>query len=196
MVISNWFTDAGRFDDTWAFDLRTNSWGNVSPTSNRPLRRCLHHAAYDSANSRMYLYGGCSSPFGPCPQGDLWTFDLNRNEWTELKLIGIPPAREHYGMAYDATRDRLVVFGGAGPGLLNDTWEYYSRSAKWQQTPVVGTLPPARQRHETAYIPDRGMLVFFGGSTSAGLSDDFWTLSPSFAPVGPELSSSNVVNAF
>jgi len=127
MVISHGFTDAGRFDDTWAFDFRNNSWANISPNSNRPLRRCLHHAAYDSANSRMYLYGGCSSPFGPCPQGDLWVFDLNRNEWTELKLIGIPPAREHYGMAFDATRDRLVVFGGAGPGLLNDTWEYDSQ---------------------------------------------------------------------
>jgi hypothetical protein len=144
----------------------------------------------------MYLYGGCSSPFGPCPQGDLWVFDLNRNEWTELKLIGIPPAREHYGMAFDATRDRLVVFGGAVPGLLNDTWEYDSQLARWQQTPVVGALPSGRQRHETAYISDRGMLVFFGGTTSAGLSNELWTLSPSLVPVGPQLSSSNVVNAF
>ena len=68
MVISHGFTDAGRFDDTWAFDLRAISWSNLSPNSNRPLRRCLHHAAYDAANNRMYLYGGCSSPFGPCPE--------------------------------------------------------------------------------------------------------------------------------
>jgi uncharacterized protein (TIGR03437 family) len=196
MVISHGFTDAGRFDDTWAFDLRTNSWANISPNSNRPLRRCLHHAVYDSANSRMYLYGGCSSGFGPCPQGDLWAFDLNRNQWTELTPSTAPPAREHYGMAFDATRDRLVVFGGAGPGLLNDTWEYDSRSTRWQQTPIDGTLPSARQRHETAYISDRGTVVFFGGTTSAGLSNELWTLSPSFAPVGPQLSDSKIVNAF
>jgi hypothetical protein len=75
-------------------------------------------------------------------------------------------------MAFDAARDRLVVFGGAGPGLLNDTWEYDSRSARWQLTPIVGALPSARQRHETAYISDRGTLVFFGGTTSAGMSNE------------------------
>jgi hypothetical protein len=172
MVVSHGFTDAGRFDDTWAFDLGTNSWGNLSPSSNRPLRRCLHHAAYDSANNRMYLYGGCSSPVGPCPLGDLWAFDLNRNQWTELTPAATPPAREHYGMGFDITRGRLVVFGGAGPGLLDDTWEYNPGSAKWQQTAIVGTLPSARQRHETAYISDRGTLVFFGGTTLTGLSNE------------------------
>jgi len=196
MVVSHGFTDAGRFDDTWAFDLRTNSWSDLSPSANRPLRRCLHHASYDPANSRMYLYGGCSSPFGPCPLGDLWAFDLNRNQWTELTPAATPPAREHYGMSFDTTRGRLVVFGGAGPGLLNDTWEYDPGSAKWQQTAIVGTLPSARQRHETAYISDRGTLVFFGGTTSNGLSNELWMLSPSFAPVGPQFSSSNIVNAF
>ena len=196
MVISHGFTDAGRFDDTWAFDLRSNSWANISPSSNRPLRRCLHHAAYDSTSSKMYLYGGCSSPFGPCPLGDLWAFDLNRNQWTELASSVVPPAREHYGMGFDAARSRLVVFGGAGPGLLNDTWEYDPGSAKWQQTTITGDLPSARQRHEATYISDRGILLFFGGTTSAGLSNELWMLSPAFASTGPQFSSATVVNAF
>jgi uncharacterized protein (TIGR03437 family) len=196
MVVSHGFTDAGRFDDTWAFDLKTNSWSNLSPSSNRPLRRCLHHAVYDSADNRMYLYGGCSSPFGPCPLGDLWAFDLNRNQWTELTPAASPPAREHYGMAFDFARGRLVVFGGAGPGLLNDTWEYDPGSSKWQQTAIAGDLPAARQRHETAYISDRGALAFFGGTTSNGLSSELWVLSPAFATTGPQFPSSSVVNAF
>src|SRR5215471_10243520 len=185
IVISHGFTDAGRFDDTWAFDLRTNSWSNLSPSVNRPLRRCLHHASYDPMNSRMYLYGGCSSPFGPCPLGDLWAFDLNRNQWTELTSDATPPAREHYGMGFDITRGRLVVFGGAGAGLLNDTWEYDPDSAKWQQTVIDGGLPAARQRHETAYISEGGTLAFFGGTTSTGLSNELWILSPAFASTSP-----------
>jgi uncharacterized protein (TIGR03437 family) len=196
IVISHGFTDAGRFDDTWAFDLKTNSWSNLSPSSNRPLRRCLHHASYDPTNSRMYLYGGCSSPFGPCPLGDLWTFDLNQNQWTELTPAAAPPAREHYGMGFDIARGRLVLFGGAGPGLLNDTWEYDPGSAKWQQTAIAGALPAARQRHETTYVSDRGTLVFFGGSTSAGPSNELWMLSPPLPPAGPQFSISNIVNAF
>jgi len=80
MVISHGFTSSGRFDDTWALDLKTNSWRDISPSSSRPLRRCLHHAVYAPQNDQMLLYGGCSSGFGPCPQGDLWSFDLAKNQ--------------------------------------------------------------------------------------------------------------------
>ena len=47
IVISHGFTDRGRFDDTWAFDLASNRWLDISPSSGRPLRRCLHHAGSD-----------------------------------------------------------------------------------------------------------------------------------------------------
>lgn len=58
MVISHGFTNAGRFDDTWAFDFNANSWRDISPSGPRPLRRCLHHAAHDAERGQMYLYGG------------------------------------------------------------------------------------------------------------------------------------------
>jgi hypothetical protein len=35
------FTDAGRFDDTWRFNVNTNSWNNISPATH-PENRCLH----------------------------------------------------------------------------------------------------------------------------------------------------------
>ncbi|HJZ97282.1 MAG TPA: hypothetical protein VKE70_12310 [Candidatus Solibacter sp.] len=38
--------------------------------------------------------------------------------------------------------------------------------------------------------------MFFGGTTSTGLSNELWMLSPPLAPTGPQFSSSNVVNAF
>ena len=80
MVISHGFvSEQGRFDDTWAFDLRAAAWRNITPGAPRPLRRCLHHAVYDERAHQMLLYGGCSSGFGPCPQGDLWSFDLLRS---------------------------------------------------------------------------------------------------------------------
>ena len=83
MVISHGFTNSGRFDDTWAFDFATSAWRDLSPAGTRPLRRCLHHAVHDAANNQMYLYGGCASGAGPCPLGDLWSFDLGSNRWTE-----------------------------------------------------------------------------------------------------------------
>jgi len=196
LVISHGFTNAGRFDDTWAFDFSNNSWRNLSPSGTRPLRRCLHHAAYDAANGQMYLYGGCASGFGPCPLGDLWSFDLNTNQWTERTGAVKPPAREHYGMAFDAVRGRLVLFGGNGGGLLNDTWEFDPRAGSWQQTALSGPAPSPRHRHEAAYVTDRGFTVFFGGIASSGLTNELWMLGPSFVLGRPEVSAGGVVNAF
>jgi uncharacterized protein (TIGR03437 family) len=196
MVISHGFTNAGRFDDTWAFHLATNSWRDISPTANRPLRRCLHHAAYDPERGLMYLYGGCSSGSGPCPQGDLWSFDLSTNRWTERTPGNSPPPRQHYGMAFDEMRGKLVVFGGSGNGLLNDTWEYDPRASSWQSAPISGALPSARDRHHAVYAADRGVVFFFGGSTSAGLTNELWMLGPGFLSDRPLVARAGIVNAF
>lgn len=168
MILSHGFTDAGRFDDTWAFDFATNAWRNLTPDGTRPLRRCLHHAVYDPVNNRMLLYGGCASGFGPCPLGDLWSFDLTANRWTELTGQIQPLPRQHYGMSFDTVRSRLILFGGSGDELFNDTWLYDVRSGAWQPGTVQGEPPSPRSRLETAYASDRGTTFFFGGLT-AGL---------------------------
>ena len=83
--ISHGFTFEGRFDDTWSLDPAAGVWTDLSPApETRPLKRCLHEAVWDAARGRMLLYGGCSSGFGPCPQGDLWAFDPATRTWTEL----------------------------------------------------------------------------------------------------------------
>jgi len=196
MIISHGFTNAGRFDDTWGFDFATNSWRDLSPSGARPVRRCLHHAVHDAANNQMYLYGGCASGFGPCPLGDLWSFDLSSNRWTERTGQLKPPAREHYGMAFDAVRGRLVLFGGSGNGLLNDTWEYDPRSGSWQQPVIAGDAPSPRHRHETALAGDPGTIFFFGGLTSSGATNELWMLGPGFLSNRPRIARNGVLNAF
>ncbi len=178
MIISHGFTDAGRFDDTFSFDFTRNVWADLTSSGTKPLRRCLHHAILDQANQQMYLYGGCSSGFGPCPQGDLWAFDLNKNTWTERTGRVNPPPREHYGMAFDSLRKRIILFGGRGQGLLDDTWEYDPGQGSWEQKTPAGTRPSARERHETSFANDKGTAFFFGGTTSSGLTNELWMLGP------------------
>jgi hypothetical protein len=58
------FTDQGRFDDTWQFDVAAVAWPNISPAPD-PDRRCLHSASYDARDRRMIMYGGQrSGPLG------------------------------------------------------------------------------------------------------------------------------------
>lgn len=198
MIVSHGFTDAGRFDDTWALDLSTGTWRDISPARGRPLRRCLHHAAYDAAGQQMLLYGGCASGAGPCPLGDLWSFDLVAGGWTELTGSGRrPPPRDHYGLAFDSVRRRMVVFGGAGPGNLNDTWEFDPASRLWSETALAGAAPAARSRHQGTFADGRGVAFFFGGASSAGPGNELWMLGPGLAPPAqPEVSRAGVVNAF
>lgn len=196
MIVSHGFTNSGRFDDTWALDLATGTWRDISPSSGRPLRRCLHHAVYDAAGGQMLLYGGCASGFGPCPLGDLWSFDLASHRWTEITGSAKPPAREHYGLSYDNVRNRMIVFGGTGAGLLGDTWEFDPRSRSWREAEIMGPAPSARSRHHGVFAEGRGVTFFFGGTTASSLSNDLWMLGPAFAaPPRPELSRTGVVNA-
>jgi uncharacterized protein (TIGR03437 family) len=191
MIVSHGFTNSGRFDDTWSFDLRTNRWQDISPSSGRPLRRCLHHAVLDAAGNQMLLYGGCASGFGPCPLGDLWSFDLAAHRWTERTAAVKPPGRQWHGLGFDSDRRRLILFGGSGDtGALNDTWEYDPAQNQWMQIRSLDT-PAGRDRHETTFMPNLG-IVFFGGQISFNPANELLLLGP--PPFGPRLSG--LVNDF
>jgi len=73
-----------------------------------------------------------------------------------------PPGRENPAMAYDSTRRRVVLFGGAQLGTpLNDTWTW--DGANWtRQKP--NRSPSPRQFIAMADDPVRGRVVLFGGS--------------------------------
>ena len=189
MVISHGFTDSGRFDDTWSFSFATGRWTNLTPSGTKPLKRCLHHAAFDAANDRFLLFGGCSSGFGKCPQDDLWSFDLNANNW-KLLPSG-PPARERYAMAFDSQRGQLLIFGGSGFPLLNDTWAYDTRKDTWSELTASGDVPAPRSRVEGVYAEDIDAAFWFGGSADNGLSNELYRLT---LASGPRID--RVVNSF
>jgi hypothetical protein len=53
---------------------------------------------------------------------DTWVW--NGELWTQLEDIG-PSARAANALAFDSTRERIVLFGGvAGSAVLADTWEW------------------------------------------------------------------------
>ena len=198
MVISHGFTNSGRFDDTWAFDLANNTWRNLTPSGTKPLRRCLHHAVYDAERSQMLLFGGCASGFGPCPLGDLWAFDLNTNVWTERTGQVKPAPRTHYGMVFDDSRSQLVIFGGQGNGALNDTWEYDANRREWRESTLQGAPPSGRSRHESTFGSDQKTAFFFGGTTdSGGRTNELWMMGAApAASAGPRYTPQGVSSAF
>ena len=175
-VVSHGFTFEGRFDDTWSFDPAAARWADVSPPAEtRPLRRCLHDMATDPATGQILLYAGCSSGYGPCPQGDLWLLNLTAVSWTNLTPAIGPSARSNPSMVWQ--EGGLYLFGGlteAGPA--NDQWsgQLSDGAFVWSELSNAGEIPAARSSHDMAAIGSE--VYLFGGLGAAGALGDLWRL--------------------
>ncbi len=110
-------------NDTWAYDLNTNSWVARVPSVN-PGPRGNHAFAYDYESDRLVLHGGAN---GYAVLGDTWLYDFNSDTWKDAAPSTSGPARWQHAIAYDTESDRVVLFGGevqrpAFPN--NETWAY------------------------------------------------------------------------
>jgi hypothetical protein len=79
------------------------------------------------------------------------------------------------GMAYDAARREVVMFGGTdGTNRLGDTWTWDGSTWTEQHPPAS---PPARDFMGMAYDAATSEVVLFGGccNDETGLFDDTWT---------------------
>ncbi len=94
---------------------------------------------------------------------------LGNGSWT---LAGSAPFnRSGSAVAYDASADRVVLFGGLeGLTFEADTWSYDPRTATWTNVTRIGA-PSARVYASMAYDPAAGGIVLFGG--------EWWTWDPS-----------------
>ncbi|SRR5579883_1513285 len=103
----------------------TPAWIQLSPTGPAPAPRLQHVAGYDPTTNIMIVYGGnnCfSTDFG-----DVWTLS-NANglggtpAWTQLSPTGVGPSpRGGARGVYDATNNRLMVFGARTPAAPTTT---------------------------------------------------------------------------
>lgn len=175
MVISHGFSSQGRFDDTWAFDLDTHGWTELTPSSGPvPLKRCLQDATLDEANGRMLMYGGCSSGFGPCPQGDIWAFDLAGNTWVELTPEESPSARRNPSLIQLPGEGEALMFGGFAASSVGDLWRF--RDDLWEQVEAQGEGPSSRWSHDVTLDVENRRMYLFGGTNGADRFNDLWRL--------------------
>src|SRR5712692_9046349 len=92
--------------------------------------------------------------------------------WTQKQDVG-PQQRVGAAAAYDATRGRVVLYGGTAlpTGSFGDTWEW--DGTDWTQ--VADTGPDARSGHHLAFDSGRSRVVLFGGRGGDGaLRADTW----------------------
>src|SRR2546426_763877 len=159
----------GSRNDTWAYDLGTNKWTNMTPSA-MPPARYYHAMAYDSQSDRVILFGGIgvSGTGSPVGLGDTWAYDFDANTWTNMSPATTPSALAIHAMAYDSQSDRVILFGGSGiGGSRNDTWAYDFDANTWTQMNTV-LKPSARYAHAIAYDSQSDRVILLGGERGFG----------------------------
>jgi hypothetical protein len=171
--------------DLWEWDGKAGVWSNRTPSplpASWPARRYVHQMAYDATRGVVTLFGGYVNLKA---QNDTWEWNGSAGTWTERKAPAgapVPLSRMEHGMAYDASRGRVVLFGGRDIPLVvfHDTWEWDGANGQWTNlTPAAlpATWPSGRMflSGGMTFVSSLGRVVFFGGiEEDGGARSDLW----------------------
>lgn len=165
MLVQPWSTLASQCCLRRGRSVSSDFW--VQRQDIGPSSRVDHALAYESARSRVVLFGGDrgASP----PLGDTWSWD--GSYWTQIADTG-PSPRHGHSLCDFPPLQHLVLFGGAaGAELRGDTWAFDETA--WVQ--VADTGPSPRSLHSVAYDIARNVIVLFGGRGGGSIHGDTWT---------------------
>jgi len=171
--ISHGFTqDAGRFDDTQAYDFAAGHWTDETPSGTIAPIRCLHDCLW-TPDGRFVLYAGQTT--GTPAIGDLWARGVSEG-WTSIG-DGPPPPRQLYALA--AVGGTAYVFGGGAKdgSTLRDLWLLDLATLTWQPADPLGERPSGRSGATFIADLDGSRLLLFGGKREGKALDDVWQLS-------------------
>lgn len=168
------------YDDTWAYDPATQTWTEISPIDGvRPMARCDHELISLPSSGLLLLSGGCSDGIGPCPQGDLWAFDVYNNIWSDITPISGPSPRTASAMT-SLGGEVLQVGGLTDLGPQSDVWNGYLQEGGFGWTELTyynhGPVGIYRRSGHDMVASGREHYVF-GGKGVEGALSDLWTFS-------------------
>jgi len=194
-------------EDTWEWDPATGAWTNVSTAGSHPSARSQHAMVYEKSTGKIFLFGGGRSDPNSSDGtgvsvslGDAWEMDPATHAWTAVSATGGPSVRHDFGMVWDATRAKAVLFGGMQTDIANatgvpkqDTWEFDPAASAWTERTAPGSKPSQRYAHAMAFDGSRGKAVVFGGwdISTGGFLSDLWDWDPTSGAWTERLSDSS-----
>ncbi|MFX1515176.1 MAG: Kelch repeat-containing protein [Promethearchaeota archaeon] len=171
VILFGGYNESGYLDDTWAYDMATNSWEEMKSESH-PSPRHTHTMVYDSDSQKVVLFGGNS--WG-VQERDMWTYDYQSNHWEQIVPELFPPSKSIQAMSIDSDYRKIIIFGGFGQGgsITDDTWVYDISNNTWEEkNPKF--KPGARYGHTMVYDVNNKKTVLFGGSNNNQSMNDVW----------------------
>jgi|GEM_PF-2714741 len=180
MILFSGYTGSDAPDDTWAYDLTTDTWTNKNPAV-EPSGRDFTSMAFDSDRGEAVLFGGFDGTY----LDDTWAYNLTTNTWTNMNPSYHPLARNNHIMTYDPQIGKFLLFGGnAGPTTYGETWTYDLGTNTWAQVDTTVKAPHGRTCAAMTYDSRAKKVLLTGGDDPNGtLYNDLWTfqgLMPAF----------------
>lgn len=192
LVFGGRFRKAGQtgdyrlFNDLWAFDFEDETWTQLhAGRGDAPSPRYYPGGAWDPVSETFWIWGGATNenPLNILPDDALWSW-TEADGWTEVPTTGdAPSTRAFFTMAYDAERNRLVLFGGQ-PGdfvslAFHDTYALDLDTATWSLlNDGEGKAPSTRMHGHLVVDAPRDRYLLFGGHTDIGDANDLWAFDP------------------
>ncbi len=196
-------------DDTWEFDLSTNTWTQITTTNNAGAK--IGFVMCYVGDDKIILYGGEYLDTQSEVSDETWEYDVSTQTWTQLNPTTSPPARTSAAYYYDGD-DEIWIFGGQekflAPDYLNDTWVYSLSNNEWTEV-VTNNTPTNRRMAKLTYLTEDSLLLFGGEERIDGtldhigleetwvftISSSTWReLDPSSSPSGRGTHSLEYIN--
>lgn len=136
-----------------------------------PVTRSEVGMVYDAANDRLVIYGGNTAASERCAVppsevvGEMWAFHFDCNNWEQLSPTGGPGVLVRHATTYDASRNRMLIFGGrsSSASYSNAVWAFDLATDTWSEVATSGAAPQATAEAIAQIDEARDRLVVFGG---------------------------------
>ncbi|CAK8986332.1 Cytochrome b561 [Durusdinium trenchii] len=186
-----------RFSNSFAFNIDTQTWLDITPPGELPTGRCLVAGAVmvdptDATQTKLGMYGGCGSGgYGPCPSSEMWTLTTSginggtpSSSWEKAPTCTF--ARNWAAMASDPTFDSgtFFMYGGDGGPLVGEDEGGQINSInldtyEWTQSVVGGSSVPGQPsgRQQSAMVAVGSVVYLALGESNKVFQLDYSTVT-------------------
>lgn len=182
-------------EEHWARGPTSSTW--APRMAQQPDWRIQSAVATDLARGEVIVFGGLNASNMPDSLNLDETWRWKDARWQALHPAVSPPPRRAHGLAYDATRAQLVLFGGNNNGVPStSTWIW--DGSTWAMAAPVGPVPPSRDSPAMATDPMHGGVLLYGGYDGSFRQDTWrwdgstWAEVPMVGQVPPARSSAAI----
>ena len=128
------------YGDTWEYNPAGHVWTALT-VATAPTGRNDFGMVWDSSRNMAVLFAGIQIDIAGAsgvPKQDIWEWNPTAGTWSDRTVPGSKPSQRYaHAMAFDGSRNKVVVFGGSdistNGGSLNDLWDWEPSTGAWVQ---------------------------------------------------------------